>query len=506
MFVMTDKFDTGDYLPTGVPKWTAKDVKLYAQTFNIKVLNVLSETNYDKSIAKKAMQLLAEHKAEMWNRAYNDKLQTAFQNTVPEFNPASPDQKHELFTGMLGFESEKFTDAWEKWLKEVAIAERRNYSIDYTQEPKNKYSWDRDNIETIMYSTDDEDIKEMCQAMIDFSFGAIVRNNFINAFYNYSVDSVLYGNLNLFGAKSFRLTSNSPNMLNMPSTGSIYAKPLKKCLVAPPGYVIYTIDYSALEDRVIASLAKDKNKCNIFLEGLDGHCLNAYGYFKEQVAQHMELTGDTTTDVKNFFELQENGNKELKDIRQAGKPATFGLAYGAFPAKVSRTLKIPLEEAQSIFDRYHNELYAGITDYRENYVLPTAKKEKRIHLGLGCYLYTDNAEADIRTLNNATIQFWSILTLLTINKLHQKIDEANLQDSIFCIATIYDSIYFIVREDADVLRWLNDEIVTLMTKDFVKNQIVKNEATGEIGRNWAELKQIKNNATVEEISEVLKDL
>lgn len=36
------------------------------------------------------------------------------------------------------------------------------------------------------------------------------------------------------------------NMLNLPSTGSKFAKSFKKCLVAPKGYVIYTCDYAAL--------------------------------------------------------------------------------------------------------------------------------------------------------------------------------------------------------------------------------------------------------------------
>ena len=110
----------------------------------------------------------------------------------------------------------------------------------------------------------------------------------------------------------------------MPSTKSIYSKPIKKCFVAPPGYVVLAVDYGALEDRVIASLTRDTNKCNVFLENLDGHCLNAYGYFLDEVSQHMPITGDTVTDVKLFYDLQENqGNKPLKDIRQKGKPATL---------------------------------------------------------------------------------------------------------------------------------------------------------------------------------------
>lgn len=80
---------------------------------------------------------------------------------------------------------------------------------------------------------------------------------------------------------------------------------------------------------------------------------------------------------------------------------TFGLSYGAYPPKVANTLKIPLSEAESIFNNYHNVLYPGITNYRENYVLPTAAANGKLHLGLGCYLHTNDARRDIRTLSNA---------------------------------------------------------------------------------------------------------
>ena len=90
-----------------------------------------------------------------------------------------------------------------------------------------------------------EQLKEIVDCLLDYSNSAIIRNNFIEAFYKHTIDNRLYSTFRLFGTKTFRLTSSNPNCLNLPATGSIYAKPVKRCFEAPNDYIFYMVDLSA---------------------------------------------------------------------------------------------------------------------------------------------------------------------------------------------------------------------------------------------------------------------
>jgi DNA polymerase-1 len=417
------------------------------------------------------MRSLAEYKLELWNRPrYEKKKQKV---SLEAFNPNSAKQTCEIF----------------QMLKIPAKA----YSKD-TGEP----SWGRDQIEELRKESKDETLIELLDAMIDNSFSSIIKTNFIKAFDTFTIDGVLHGKINLFGAKSFRNTSNSPNLLNAPSTKSIYAKPLKRCFKAKDDFVIYTADLSALEDRVISNLSGDVNKCNVFKEGLDGHSLNACGYYPKEIERVIGKFNNDVDRVKAFMQKNNEENSVIKDLRQKSKGPTFKLAYGGFP-DVDKGGVI----TQEIFDRYHNVLYPGITDYRENYVLPTAVNNGYIHLGLGCRLYTDDPNNDIRTLHNATVQFWSILTLIAVNELNYRIEQEKLQKYVQVQSTIYDSIYTQTYRDPEIIKWVNDNLIEVMTVQYLENEQIHNEAEGLIGLNWADLYKVPNNASIQQVKEVL---
>ena len=460
-------------LAQGCSKWSVKLIRQFVAKYPPLKTLLDHKVSPDSPTALEAITRLAINAADKHNDKYLSLIKTP-PISRPEFNASSPKQKQELFS-FLGYASDK------------------------TSKTTGEDSWDREQIEHLNSISVDEDIIELTQAFIDHSFSAIVKNNFVSAFYRYTLEGALYGQYKLLGAKSGRFTSSKPNMLNTPSSKSIFAKPVKKCFTAPPGFVVGAIDYAALEDRVMGNLSGDVNKKGVFLQGIDGHSLASVYYFPKEVQAIIGPYTDSRAAALLFKDAVDNKNAEAKAIRDRSKPISFGLAYGAYPPKVAASVKISLAEATALFNAYHQELYPGVTAYRENYVLKTAQDQGYIHLGLGFRMYTDNPEADIRTLNNGTCQFWSILTILAINRLHSLIDKKGYHNDVFVTSTIYDSIYLIIRDDPIIIKWVNDNLVPIMEKDFMLDQDVENSADLEIGPDWSVLYKLEHNASVQDI-------
>lgn len=143
-----------------------------------------------------------------------------------------------------------------------------------------------DTLEKLVNHTTDDKVKECLSSLYELS----KVNKIINAFLKNFTDAPtvgegkgLYGSFNLCGTKSGRLSSSEPNMQQIPSTGSPYAKPVKRIFTAPKGYVFCGADQRALEDHISALTTKDKNKLKVYLENYDGHCLRSYSYYTEQM-------------------------------------------------------------------------------------------------------------------------------------------------------------------------------------------------------------------------------
>lgn len=54
-------------------------------------------------------------------------------------------------------------------------------------------------------------------------------------------------------------------MQQIPSSKSPYAKPIKKCFKAAPGWLLIGLDFASLEDRISALTTKDPNKLKVYM-------------------------------------------------------------------------------------------------------------------------------------------------------------------------------------------------------------------------------------------------
>ena len=195
----------------------------------------------------------------------------------------------------------------------------RKFLYNYLQLPvidltKSKQpSTSTETLEKLLHHTQDNDVKEALNAFFELSKVTKIITAFLDNFTNApEINNLkgLYGNFNLCGTKSGRLSSSNPNLQQLPSTGSPYAKPVKKIFTAPKGYVFCGADQRSLEDHISALITKDPQKLLVYTDNYDGHCLRSFSYYKEQMPDIEEKMKYADRDCKYFKVTHDNGTVE----------------------------------------------------------------------------------------------------------------------------------------------------------------------------------------------------
>lgn len=134
-----------------------------------------------------------------------------------------------------------------------------------------------------------------------------------------------------------RLTSTNPNLQNIPIK-SEEGKKIRKCFTAEANNILIAADYSQIELRVIAHLAKIDNLIEAFKCDKDIH----------------------RTTAAQIFGV----NEELVDdnMRNKAKAINFGIIYGISPYGLAKQLKISNSEASDYIDSYL-KTYPGIAEF-----------------------------------------------------------------------------------------------------------------------------------------------
>jgi DNA polymerase I len=137
----------------------------------------------------------------------------------------------------------------------------------------------------------------------------------------------------LSGAQTGRLSSNDPNLQNIPIRTAV-GRRIREAFVAEPGNVLLSADYSQVELRLAADMADVPALKQAFANGDDIHSLTA-----------MELFGEVNPET-----------------RGKAKTINFSLLYGISRWGLAGRLGIKADEAQDMIDRYF-ERFPGINHY-----------------------------------------------------------------------------------------------------------------------------------------------
>ena len=88
--------------------------------------------------------------------------------------------------------------------------------------------------------------------------------------------------------------------------------------------------------------------------------------------------------------------------------------------------------------------------------------------------------------------------------MHQLIDEAGYSNDIIITSTVYDSIYTEIKADPVIIKWYNDNLIEVLTTQYLVTEVVHNEAAVDIGLDWANVYTLPNGASIKDITSILE--
>ncbi len=264
-------------------------------------------------------------------------------------------------------------------------------------------------------------------------------------------------------ASTGRLSSNNPNLQNIPIK-TARGREVRKAFIAKDAeHVILSADYSQIELRIIAEMAKEKNMLEAFANGVDIHTATAakvYGVKLEEV---------TSTQRRN------------------AKAVNFGIIYGQSAFGLSQSLGIPRKEAQEIIENYFSQ-YPGIKKYmkdtidfaKENGYVETIMKRRRYLRDINSANATVRSFAE-RNAINAPIQGSAAdMIKLAMISIFNEMNEKKLKSKM--TMQVHDELVFEVHQsEIDLMK----ELVISNMRNAMKLKVPILVEVG-VGKNWLE--------------------
>ncbi len=268
-------------------------------------------------------------------------------------------------------------------------------------------------------------------------------------------------------AATGRLSSTDPNLQNIPIRGTGMGNKIRQAFVAAPGFELLSLDYSQIELRIVAHLARDKNMTRVFKEDQDIHTNTAREIFNVAV------------------------DKVTPDMRRDAKTINFGILYGLSSFGLSSRIgEVSRAEAKDFIQKYFTA-YPQVEAYIEQVKLQVNEAGfVRNELGrirkfpeIKSSQYFIRAAAE-RAAVNFPIQSLAadVIKVAMINIFK----DIKASDEIKMLLQVHDELVFEVKE-GQAEKWA-EKIIPMMENAIQLGVPVKVE--GKFGKNWGEMEKI----------------
>lgn len=271
----------------------------------------------------------------------------------------------------------------------------------------------------------------------------------------------VHTSFNQTGASTGRLSSNDPNLQNIPIRTDL-GKEIRKAFVPrDKNYLILSADYSQIELRIMASICEDETLMKAFQKGEDIHRSTAALVFNVKPE-------DVTP-----------------DMRRKAKEVNFGILYGIGPFGLKTRLGISQTQAKEIIDNYFRT-FKKVKDFMDNSIL-SAKEKGYAETLYGRRRYLKNINSNNRVVRqfeervaiNMPIQGTAAdMIKLAMIKIHKELEKKKYKTKM--VLQVHDELVFDAhKSEIDELKPI---IKKLMEEAFpLKVPVVADIGVGD---NW----------------------
>ena len=264
-------------------------------------------------------------------------------------------------------------------------------------------------------------------------------------------------------AATGRLSSNNPNLQNIPIRTERGKEVRKSFIPRDENYVLLAADYSQIELRIIAALSAEENMMEAFKNGEDIHASTAAKVFNVPL------------------------DEVTREQRSNAKTVNFGIVYGVSAFGLSNQTDLSRSEAKELIDTYY-ETYPKLKAYmssqvdfaREHGYVETVLNRRRYLKDINSRNAMVRSGAE-RNAVNAPIQGSAadIIKLAMIN-IHNRFEKENFKSKM--LLQVHDELVFDAHKDElDTIR----PIIKYEMENAFKMSVPLDVEVG-IGENWLE--------------------